>query len=107
MTAAARDNGGPIIVADEDLMVQLADMLEKMQIVEAKLARLGRQRPIPGATGVDAGSATGWADRAQSTARELATKAVIVARDAVLFCERLEYACSGLEPIRVPTQILQ
>jgi hypothetical protein len=107
MTTAARDNGGLIIVVDEDLMVQLADMLEKLKMVEAKLARLGRQRPISSATSVDAGSAKGRADGTQSTARELATKAVIVARDAVLFCERLEHTRSGLKPRRVPTQILQ
>jgi hypothetical protein len=69
MTTAARDNGRPIIVTDEDLMAQLADMLEKLKMVEAKLMRLARQGPIPCVTGVDASSATSQPDRAQSTAR--------------------------------------
>ena len=107
MTTAVKANGRFIIVGDEDLVVQLADMLEKMKMVEAKLTRLSRRGSIPSVTGMDANGATGGADGAQSAARELATKAVIVARDAVLFCERLEYTCSRSKPMRVPTQILQ
>jgi hypothetical protein len=101
MATATRDNGASVIVADEDLMVHLADMLEKMELVEAKLMRLGQQASFPNGTDVDVSSATGRADRAQSTAHKLAMKAVEVARDAVLFCERLDNACGRPKSRRV------
>ncbi len=101
MATAARDNGGPVIVADEDLMVHLADMLENMKLLESKLMRLGQQGSFAAVTSTDVSSATGWADRAQSTAHEFAIKAVEIARDAVLFCERLDNGCGRPKSRRV------
>jgi len=101
MATATRDNGASVIVADEDLMVHLADMLEKMELVEAKLMRLGQQGSFSSATGADASGTTGTLRRAKSIARKLAMKAVEVARDAVLFCERLDNACGRPKSRRV------
>ncbi len=101
MTTVARDNSGSVIVADEELMMLLADMLEKMELVEAKLMRLGQQGSFSSATGADASGTTGTLRRAKSIARELAMKAVEVAREAVLFCEQLDNTCDRLKPWRV------
>jgi len=101
MATAARNSSRSVIVADEDLMVLLADMLEKMELLEAKMMQLGQQGSFPSATGADARGATIREDTAKSTAREFAIKAVGVARDAVLLCGRLDDAHSRLKPRRV------
>ena len=49
-------NGRSIIVADDELMVLLADMLEKMEVVEAELIQLRLQGSFP-ARGARASSA--------------------------------------------------
>lgn len=101
MATVARSNSLPVIVEDDELVPILADMLEKMDLIEAKLMQLSRQGTLPG-------TATGSrVEIAKVTAQALATKAVTVARDAVLFCERLETARSCLEPRRAPTRFLQ
>ena len=89
MATVERDDNLSVIVADEELMVLLADMLEKMELVEAKLMQLRLQGSFPSTPGADASGATGKVDSAKSTAREFAMKAVEVAREAVLFCARL------------------
>ena len=94
---AARDNGRSIIVADEDLMVQLADILEKMELVEAKLMRLRQQGSFRGASATNAGRVNG----AKSSARTLAIKAVEVAKEAVLFCARFDDSYCRLKPQRM------
>ena len=101
MATVARNNGRSVIVADEDLMVLLADMLEKMELLEAKVMLLGQQGSFPSATGADTSGPAIRVDTAKSAAREFAIKAVGVARDAVLFCARLDDAHGRVKPRRV------
>ena len=100
MATVARVNGRSIIVADDELMVLLADMLERMEVVEAKLIQLRLQGSSPSATGTDAGGATGRVESAKSTARMFAMKAVEVAKEAVLFCARIDNTYGSLKPQR-------
>ena len=101
MATMARDNGWSAVVANEDLMVLLTDMLEKMNLVEAKLMQLRQQGTSPSPAGADVRHAASQADRVQSTAREIAAKAIEVAREAVLFCSSLDNAYCRLKPRRV------
>ncbi|MGO9486534.1 MAG: hypothetical protein ACLPX9_18480 [Rhodomicrobium sp.] len=98
MATVATDNGRSVIVADEELMLLLADMLEKMELVEAKLMQLRRQGSFPSAIGADAYGATSTVDSTKSAAREFAIKAVDVAKEAVLFCARFDDAYCCLKP---------
>ncbi len=97
MATWQRVNGRSVIVADDKLMLVLAEMLEKMVLVEAKLIQLRLQGSLPSATGADASGATSRVESAQSTARMFAMKAVEVAKEAVLFCARLDNTCGRLE----------
>ena len=101
MATMARISDRSIIVADDELMGLLADMLEKMELVEAKLIQLRLQGSLPSATGADASGATSRVERAKSTARIFAMKAVEVAKEAVLFCARIDSTYGRLKPRRV------
>ncbi len=101
MATLARDNGRSVIVADEDLLLLLAGMLEKMDLVEAKLMQLRRQGPFSSTAGAEASSATSSVDSAKSAARKLSMKAVDVAKEAVLFCAGLDNTYCRLKPRRV------
>ena len=101
MATVARVNSRSIIVADDELMVLLADMLEKMEVVEAKLIQLRLQGSSPIATGADASGAASRAESAKSTARVIAVKAVDVAKEAVLFCAGIDNTYGRLKPRRV------
>ena len=89
-TVGQRVNSRSIIVADDELMMLLADMLEKMEVVEAKLIQFRLQGSSPSATGADASGATSRVESAKSTARMFAMKSVEVAKEAVLFCARID-----------------
>jgi hypothetical protein len=76
-------------------------MLEKMELVEAKLMQLRHQGSFPGATSGDASRTGGKVDSAKNTARVFAMKAVDVAKEAVLFCTRFDDGYCRLKPRRV------
>jgi hypothetical protein len=101
MAIVARDNGRFVIVADDELMVLLAEMLEKMESVEAKLIQLRLQGSLPSATGAGASGGACRAKNAKSTARMFAMKAVDVAKEAVLLCDRFDNTYGRLKPRRV------
>jgi hypothetical protein len=101
MASVAKVNGRSIIVADDELVVLLADILEKMDLVEQKLIQLRVQGSLPSATGADASGTTSRVESAKSTARMFAMKAVDVAKEAVLFCARIDNTYGCLKPRRV------
>ena len=101
MAIVASVNSRSIIVADDELTVLLADMLEKMEVVEAKLIQLRLQGSSLSATGADVSGATGRVESAKSTARIFAMKAVDVAKEAVLFCARIDNTYGRLKPRRM------
>ena len=82
-------------------MVLLADMLEKMEVVEAKLIQLRLQGSFLSATGADVSGATSRAETRQKHCAEFAIKAVEVAKEAVLFCARIDDTYGRLKPRRV------
>jgi hypothetical protein len=101
MATVARVNSRSIIVADDELMVLLAEMLEKMEVIEAKLIQLRLQGSLPSAASEDASGATSRVESTKSIARMFAMKAVEVAKEAVLFCARFDNTYGRLKPRQV------
>ena len=90
MSTGARDSGSFVIVSDDDLMELLADALEMANSVEARMLRIAQQLSLQGATDSLLSEATVRAESAKIAAQKLALKAITIARDAVLLCDRLD-----------------
>ncbi len=80
------------VVADENIIALLKDMLENLERAETNLALLGHATLPSGLTGADASAVTAGMDIVKSAVHKFAVKAVGVARDSVLLYARLENA---------------